>query len=177
MTARINRMAAEEILKETIEQGKRRTERVPDCLIWPFTRDRNGYASIAGQKTILVSRLVCEGVYGPSPKGRPLALHNCDRGHDGCIEPTHLGWGSYLKNNVEDKKRAGTLTDRHKIWHSGNGLKRQRIDLIKKYRENGRIGRELENRRGFTAPLGSNPSPSASFVDQSTRCADTKDTQ
>lgn len=177
---RVNTLAAEMVLAETIEIGKRRASRAPDCLIWPFTRDRQGYASIAGHSTILVCRLICEGIYGSAPEGKPLALHNCDRGHEGCIEPTHLEWGSYKKNNVDDKKRAGTFNDVymscHRNYHIGSGLKKQRIEMIKKDRERGLIGKVLENRRGLTPTLGSNPSPSANLSMKSTPANHTSST-
>jgi hypothetical protein len=96
-----------------IEVGKTRTERAAECLIWPFRRQSRGYAVIHGQGSAeLVSRLVCEAVHGPAPDGKPLALHNCDNGHEGCIEPTHIEWGSYRQNNVDDRIRAGTFLRR-----------------------------------------------------------------
>lgn len=100
----------EDFLALAIEIGKTRAARATECLIWPFRRQSRGYAIIHGQgEAELVSRRVCEAVRGPAPDGSPLALHNCDNGAGGCIEPTHLEWGSYRKNNVEDRIRAGTF--------------------------------------------------------------------
>lgn len=100
----------EDFLALAIEVGRARTERATECLIWPFRRQSRGYAVIHGQGSAeLVSRLVCEAVHGPAPEGKPLALHDCDNGHEGCIEATHIGWGSYRQNNVEDRIRAGTF--------------------------------------------------------------------
>ena len=103
------RKTAEGFLLRTIEIGKRRPGRVHACLIWPFKKDSDGYATITGQKSRLVSRVVCEGVRGPPPDGKPWALHDCDNGAGGCVEPTHLDWGSPTKNNVDDRLRAGTF--------------------------------------------------------------------
>jgi hypothetical protein len=99
-----------EFMALAIEVGRARINRATECLIWPFRRQSRGYAVIHGQGSAeLVSRLVCEAVHGPAPEGKPLALHDCDNGHEGCIEPTHIGWGSYRQNNVDDRIRAGTF--------------------------------------------------------------------
>ena len=99
-----------DFLALAIETGRARRQRADDCLIWPFRRQSRGYAVLHGQgDATLVSRVVCEAMHGPAPDGEPLALHNCDNGAGGCIEPTHIEWGSYAKNNVADRKRAGTF--------------------------------------------------------------------
>lgn len=100
-----------DFLALAIEVGSARTSRASECLIWPFRRQSRGYAVIHGQGSAeLVSRLVCEAVHGPAPDGKPLTLHNCDNGHEGCIEATHVEWGSYRKNNVDDRIRAGNFS-------------------------------------------------------------------
>lgn len=102
--------AGSDFLALAIDVGRARERRADECLIWPFRRQSSGYAVLHGQGSAeLVSRIVCKAVHGPAPEGEPLALHNCDNGHGGCIEATHIEWGSYRKNNVEDRIRAGTF--------------------------------------------------------------------
>jgi len=70
-----------------------------DCQIWPFAKNDNGYARITIEgKQLLVHRIVCEKVNGPSTKEKPLALHSCGNGHLGCASPKHLRWGDHQQN-------------------------------------------------------------------------------
>lgn len=98
---------AKKYLYTLLSLAPKRRVRRKRCLIWPYSRQSKGYARIKGYSTQLVSRLVCEARHGKHPKGKPLACHNCDSGHLGCVEPTHLEWGSALDNS-RDKLRAGT---------------------------------------------------------------------
>jgi hypothetical protein len=60
----------------------------------------HGRVSVAWKKQKLVSRLVLEEEIGPSPPGKPHALHNTRNGCVGgpCINPSHLRWGTHLEN-------------------------------------------------------------------------------
>lgn len=81
-----------------------------ECLIWPFRRHaENGYAlwSKTRNGTRLVSRMVCEDVYGPPCLTDAEAAHSCGKGHMGCIAKTHLRWAS-KSGNETDKLSHGT---------------------------------------------------------------------
>ena len=72
------------------------------CLIWPFGRNRNGYGCIGREgKYIYVHRYICELVNGPSPADDYQVLHSCGRGHDGCVNPRHLSWGTPTENQLD----------------------------------------------------------------------------
>jgi hypothetical protein len=77
-----------------------------DCLFWPFKNRNRGYAMIAGDDGVpqRVCRLICKLTYGMPPREKPYALHSCDKGHLGCVNPLHLRWGSQ-KENVADRFR------------------------------------------------------------------------
>ena len=44
-------------------------------------------------------RMACYLAHGPSPEGRPLALHTCHRPN--CLNPAHLYWGSASHNQLD----------------------------------------------------------------------------
>lgn len=80
-----------------------------DCVIWPFGRNHKGYGTL-GRRTGFVTahRWMCNAAHGPSPEGKPQALHSCGNGRNGCVNPRHLRWGSQ-QDNVDDSKRMGEL--------------------------------------------------------------------
>lgn len=66
-----------------------------DCLIWPYSRDWQGYGQFGYLgKMLRASRFMCEQVNGPAPDDKPFALHTCGKGHLGCCNPNHLYWGT-----------------------------------------------------------------------------------
>lgn len=75
------------------------------CLIWPFSRDRQGYARTGSS---LVSRIICRAVYGEPPTPRHEAAHSCGKGHLGCVTKRHLRWATKRENET-DKRAHGTL--------------------------------------------------------------------
>lgn len=79
-----------------------------ECLIWPFSRNVSGYASVkyrgAQQSACPV---MCTLAHGPKPAPEYEAAHSCGKGHLGCINPQHLRWAT-PKENAEDKKLHGT---------------------------------------------------------------------
>lgn len=73
------------------------------CLIWPFARDRREGRGLTGdgRKNRLAHRVMCEMVNGPPPDDKPQATHNCGNGHQGCVNPHHLLWGSNSDNQKQ----------------------------------------------------------------------------
>lgn len=80
-----------------------------DCLIWPYARNKKGYAHIGvNKKTILISRIACEEENGPPPFDGAEAAHSCGNGDGGCVARKHLRWATRLENDA-DKEIHGTV--------------------------------------------------------------------
>jgi hypothetical protein len=78
-----------------------------DCLAWPFSRGLQGYGSVRlEQKTYLAHRLMCMLAHG-LPDGKLDAAHSCGKGHEGCVNPSHLRWATRAIN-CADKLGHGT---------------------------------------------------------------------
>jgi hypothetical protein len=85
-----------------------RTYEGEDCLIWPYSKNSNGYGQInVGGKPEIVSRIVCEMVNGPPTGEARYAAHSCGKGDLGCVSPLHLSWKT-PKGNAEDMVAHGT---------------------------------------------------------------------
>lgn len=79
-----------------------------DCLIWPFGRRSNGYATIwVGAAMGNVCRIVCQERHGPPPTPKHEAAHSCGKGHEGCVAKGHLTWKTRAENE-SDKLDHGT---------------------------------------------------------------------
>jgi hypothetical protein len=70
-----------------------------ECLIWPFGRDRQGYARANGGD--LVHQIICERIHGPRESNQNQTRHICGNGHFGCVAGSHLIWGT-RKENMSD---------------------------------------------------------------------------
>lgn len=85
----------------------------PPCLIWPFHRNKDGYATWDDwtdvEGTSLVARRVCEARHGPPPSPASEAAHSCGNGHLGCVSRGHVRWASRAEN-ARDTIRHGTST-------------------------------------------------------------------
>lgn len=115
-----------------------------DCLIWPYSKNNGGYGhmQLAGHPTV-VSRAVCEEVFGPAPSDIHEAAHSCGKGHLGCVSKKHLSWKTPVENQA-DKVLHGTDNRGERHPHvkltqsdvieirSARGLVFQR-DLAKRY--------------------------------------------
>jgi hypothetical protein len=73
------------------------------CLIWPFHRNDRGYGTLSvGDKIYKANRYICMLVHGEPPTPKHQAAHNCGKGHEGCVNPSHLRWAT-PKENAADK--------------------------------------------------------------------------
>lgn len=83
-----------------------------ECLIWPFSRNQDGYGSIAfrdGRTSTIASRFMCRLAHGEPPEGQFYqAAHSCGNGHLGCVNPRHLSWKT-VAENADDKFLHGTV--------------------------------------------------------------------
>lgn len=79
-----------------------------DCLIWPFSKDGNGYGKMwVDDGCRIVSRMVCEDTSGPPPTPDHQAAHSCGKGKLGCVAKDHLSWKTPA-SNMADKLAHGT---------------------------------------------------------------------
>lgn len=97
-----------------------------DCLIWPYSRNTNGYGqmNVYGKLTV-VSRLVCTEVNGPPPTPEHESAHSCGRGHLGCVTKRHLSWKT-RKENQADRLAHGT----HSRGERHNKVKLTEADVL-----------------------------------------------
>jgi hypothetical protein len=78
-----------------------------DCLIWPYKREKKGYAAFGapleayGVRTAYVSRLLCAEVNGPPPTSEHEAAHTCGAGNRGCVTRSHLVWKTPVQNAAD----------------------------------------------------------------------------
>ena len=81
-----------------------------DCILWPYARSHNGYATIdIDGRRVRVSRLLCERERGPPPSPAHHAAHSCGMGHIGCVTKKHLKWLT-PKQNMEERDLHGTTS-------------------------------------------------------------------
>ena len=79
-----------------------------ECLIYPFYRDKNGYGKIrVNGKSVGAHVYVCEKRHGPKPSDNHESCHSCGNGHVGCVNGSHLRWGT-RKANIKDAINHGT---------------------------------------------------------------------
>lgn len=82
-----------------------------DCLIWPFSRDEDGYGHFGNEgKMLKAHRWMCEAVRGPAPSSLHYAAHECGNGHLGCVHPEHLFWKTHAENTEDFIKHGRTRT-------------------------------------------------------------------
>lgn len=86
------------------------------CLIWPFSRNSEGYGLIWQSGTMRrVARIMCEHRHGPPPTPEHQAAHSCGNGHLGCVNQWHLDWKT-PKENQADRLIHGTHTRGERSW-------------------------------------------------------------
>lgn len=79
-----------------------------DCLTWPYARRPDGTAAINSRYSRQASRLMCILAHGEPEFANLQAAHSCGKGHEGCVNPTHLRWATPKANSL-DKRRHGTV--------------------------------------------------------------------
>ena len=89
------------------------------CWLWQRGRNTSGYAHAYHQGRVqLVPRLLLAHTLSRPLRPYPeeMALHTCNRGHDGCISPDHLYEGS-SRDNIRDSIVAG-----NNVWHANRSF-------------------------------------------------------
>lgn len=118
-----------------------------NCLLWPYSGDRNGYGTIQYEgRTQLAHRIVCKLANGPPPTSTHDAAHSCGKGHEGCVNPQHLRWATRAEN-MADCIKHGT-SNRGERCGSAK-LTREQVREIRALRSNGATLKELATQFGI----------------------------
>lgn len=119
------------------------------CLLWPYGHDGQGYAraKVEGFGTRLAHRIMCELVNGPPPFDGAVARHLCGMGHEGCVNPQHLAWGTVSDNN-KDKIDAGRQPIGEEIGRSV--LSPEKVRLIRRLSAQGASQRQIAGQFGVS---------------------------
>lgn len=89
-----------------------------ECLLWPFSRDGQGYAKLWYHGRLeLAHRVICERFNGKPPSPRHETAHSCGNGTKGCINGHHLRWAT-PQENTNDKFSHGTVRQGEKHWRT-----------------------------------------------------------
>lgn len=72
-----------------------------ECITWPFGRSAQGYGGYSSSGKSRAHRAICILVYGPPPFQGAVVRHLCGKGHERCVNPAHLAWGTYQQNSQD----------------------------------------------------------------------------
>lgn len=93
-----------------------------ECLIWPFTRNTDGYPMIGlgrGLGSTGAHRLMCCIAHGEPPTPAHQAAHSCGNGHLGCVHPGHVRWDTCSGNQADKiahgRTNRGTRNPKHRL--------------------------------------------------------------
>lgn len=99
-----------------------------ECLKWPFSTKPDGRGSIGYLgKMYGAHALMCEIINGPCPLGFECR-HTCGKGHEGCVNPNHLMWGTGSDNQLDRRKHGTAVTTR---WGNQTFLTDEQIREIR----------------------------------------------
>lgn len=88
-----------------------------ECLVWPFSRNWNGYGHLKFEEKIQKAhRVMCILAHGRPPTPKHVAAHSCHNGHGGCVHPGHLSWTTPSENLLQ-RREAGTNTKKRWSRH------------------------------------------------------------
>ena len=81
------------------------------CWIYQGARDGFGYGAYnslvvnreAGKRISTAHGVVMWALHGPPSEGQQVR-HLCSRGHEGCVRPTHMVYGTVTENRVDCEK-------------------------------------------------------------------------
>lgn len=81
-----------------------------ECLTFPFARSKEGYGHISDKTygTALAHVYVLDRTKGSKPTETHEGCHSCGKGHEGCVNPNHLYWGTRAQN-MADRKTHGVF--------------------------------------------------------------------
>jgi hypothetical protein len=104
-----------------------------ECLTFPFDRGRMGRVTLNGRRMV-ASRAMCILAHGDPPTPTHHAAHFCGKGHESCVNPSHLRWATSKENN-RDKIAHGTMN-----WGERHGQSKFTKDDVRAIRSALRAG-------------------------------------
>ena len=85
--------AAQDFIRAAVLAG------TDDCIIFPYYRNADGYGWMRFDGRNLGSHVVAAILaHGPKPTPKHEACHTCGKGHEGCVNPKHIYWGTRADN-------------------------------------------------------------------------------
>jgi hypothetical protein len=61
--------------------------------------------------------MMCEAAHGPRPSPRHECAHSCGKGHEACVNQTHLRWAT-PEENQRERSLHGTSNRGERQWQS-----------------------------------------------------------
>lgn len=88
-----------------------------ECLTWPYATgsDGAGVVTYDGRQQSAAS-VMCLLAHGEPPTPLHEAAHNCGKGHEACINPTHLRWATRSENHADKHIHGTALCGERHPW-------------------------------------------------------------